>query len=67
MKDVCRMLFLEKNWIPLIRELRTNFLMLLGFLILIMLGLKNYLLPQLLEGDGKDGLITWSSVCVRLL
>ena len=29
-------------------------ILLLGFLILIMLGLKNYLLPQLLEGDGKD-------------
>lgn len=35
-------------------EVATYPILLLGFLILIMLGLKNYLLPQLLEGDGKD-------------
>ena len=37
-------------------EVATYPILLLGFLILIMFGLKNYLLPQLLEGDGKDNL-----------
>ena len=41
-------------------EVATYPILLLGFLILIMLGLKNYLLPQLLEGDGKEN---WALFC----
>ena len=44
-------------------EVATYPILLLGFLILIMLGLKNYLLPQLLEGDGKDN---WAVQLVQM-
>ena len=44
-------------------EVATYPILLLGFLILIMLGLKNYLLPQLLEGDGKDN---WAVQLVQI-
>ena len=41
-------------------EVATYPILLLGFLILIMLGLKNYLLPQLLEGMVRRiGLYSW--------
>ena len=44
-------------------EVATYPILLLGFLILIMLGLKNYLLPQLLEGDGKNN---WAVQLVQI-
>ena len=44
-------------------EVATYPILLLGFLILIMLGLKNYLLPQLLEGDGKEN---WAVQLVQI-
>lgn len=44
-------------------EVATYPILLLGFLILIMFGLKNYLLPQLLEGDGKDN---WAVQLVQM-
>ena len=44
-------------------EVATYPILLLGFLILIMLGLKNYLLPQLLEGNGKEN---WAVQLVQI-
>ena len=44
-------------------EVATYPILLLGFLVLIMLGLKNYLLPQLLEGDGKEN---WAVQLVQI-
>ena len=40
-------------------EVGTYPLMLLGFLVLIMLGLRNYLLPQLENQNGATRLISW--------
>ncbi|EHE91984.1 ComG operon protein 2 [Streptococcus thermophilus CNCM I-1630] len=44
-------------------EVATYPILLLGLLILIMLGLKNYLLPHLLEGDGKNN---WAVQLVQI-
>ena len=48
-------------------EVATYPILLLGFLILIMLGLKNYLLPQLLEGMVRRiGLYSWFRIFPQL-